>query len=172
MESTEEQLKIPEGWRALGPDELLKEGDKWRTRDSSDVDIDRWVSEFGHTVTPAEYPGLIYIRETSPAKADSITLHEMLEASMASPSDEEILIERGKIYGDPQLSHANIGKVWSGILGNHMDREIPPIPPEIVAQMMVGLKMVRSARVFHADNYVDARNYLGFSEAWQQAGDN
>lgn len=81
---------------------------------------------------------------------------------------DELIAERGKVYGDPRLSHINIGLSWTGLIQQHYGIELPhPLPPELVAQMMVTFKMQRAARVFHADNYADAEVYMGFAEAFQ-----
>jgi hypothetical protein len=82
---------------------------------------------------------------------------------------QEVIDERGKIYGDPKLSHTNIGLSWTGLIQQHFGIKLDhPIPPELVAQMMVTFKMQRSARVFHADNYLDARAYIQFAEDFQK----
>jgi len=43
-----------------------------------------------------------------------------------------------------------------------------PLPDWLVELMMVQFKCQRSARVYHGDNYVDARAYLQFAEQDQQ----
>jgi hypothetical protein len=81
----------------------------------------------------------------------------------------ETIAERGKIYGDPHQSHTNIGLSWTALIQQHYDIKLAtPIPASLVAQMMVAFKMQRSARVFHADNYLDARAYTQFAEDFQQ----
>lgn len=79
------------------------------------------------------------------------------------------IAERGKVYGDPYLSHVNIGLSWTALLQQHYGIELAhPIPAELVAQMMVVFKMNRAARVFHADNYLDAHAYVRFADDFQQ----
>ena len=81
----------------------------------------------------------------------------------------ETIAERGKVYGDPELSHTNIGLSWTGFLQQHYGIELDhPLPSFLVAQMMVVFKMQRAARVYHADNYVDAKAYAKFAEEAQQ----
>lgn len=76
--------------------------------------------------------------------------------------------ERGKIYSEPHLSHENIGLGWTGLIQQHYSIRLDhPIPDFLVELMMVVLKANRSARVYHADNYVDAKAYLGFAEHGQ-----
>lgn len=76
--------------------------------------------------------------------------------------------ERGKVYGEPRLAHVNIGLAWTGLLQQHYGIELPhPVPAHLVAQMMLALKNQRSARVFKADNYVDAGAFLKFAEQFQ-----
>jgi hypothetical protein len=81
----------------------------------------------------------------------------------------ETIAERGKVYGDPQLSHENIGLSWTGLIQQHYGITLAqPLPAHLVAQMMVVFKMQRAARVYHADNYVDAKAYLRFAEEGQK----
>lgn len=80
---------------------------------------------------------------------------------------EAIAAERGKVYGDPKRSHANIGLEWTGILQQYFDIELPhAIPPHVVAEMMVALKVNRSLRVHHEDNYDDRAVYTSFAKGW------
>ena len=77
--------------------------------------------------------------------------------------------ERGKIYGDPALSHQNIGLCWTAAIQQHYQIKLDhPLPDWLVELMMVQFKVQRSCRVFHADNFVDAKAYLKFAEADQQ----
>jgi hypothetical protein len=81
----------------------------------------------------------------------------------------DTIAERGKVYGDPHLSHKNIGLSWTGLIQQHYGIELDhPLPASLVAQMMVCFKMQRATRVFHADNYVDAHAYARFAEESQQ----
>ena len=81
----------------------------------------------------------------------------------------DTIAERGKVYGDPKESHANIGLSWTALLQQHFGIQLDhPIPASLVAQMMVVFKMQRSARVFHEDNYVDAHAYVRFAEEMQR----
>lgn len=83
---------------------------------------------------------------------------------------ESIKQERQKIYGDPQLSHHNIGLCWTGMIQQHYGIRLEhPIPDWLVELMMVQFKAQRSARVFHKDNFDDAHAYLDFAEADQKA---
>ena len=80
-----------------------------------------------------------------------------------------VVEERGKVYGDPYQSHKNIGLSWTAMIQQHYGIDLDhPIPPALVAQMMVVFKMQRSAVVFKADNYLDAAAYAGFAEDFQQ----
>lgn len=80
----------------------------------------------------------------------------------------ETIIERGKVYGDPLESHRNIGLAWTALLQQHYGFTFEhPIPPEMVALMMVTFKAQRSARVFKADNFIDLHAYARFAEEFQ-----
>jgi hypothetical protein len=82
---------------------------------------------------------------------------------------DEVVNERGKVYGDPYQSHKNIGLSWTALIQQHYGIDLDhPIPPALVAQLMVVFKMNRSAVVFKADNYIDAAAYAGFAEDFQQ----
>lgn len=77
--------------------------------------------------------------------------------------------ERGKVYGDPSLSHENIGLAWTGLIQQHYQIRLPhALPDWLVELMMVQFKANRSARVFHEDNFVDLRAYSGFAEEDQK----
>jgi hypothetical protein len=81
---------------------------------------------------------------------------------------DSIKAERGRVYGEPQLSHENIGLSWTGLIQQHFGIHLDhPLPAWLVAQMMVAFKMQRAARVYHKDNYDDAKNYLDFAEKGQ-----
>ena len=79
------------------------------------------------------------------------------------------IAERSKIYGEPHLSHANIGLSWTGLIQQHYGILLAhPLPSWLVEQMMAAFKIHRSARVFHGDNYVDAAAYLRFAAHGQE----
>ena len=79
------------------------------------------------------------------------------------------IAERAKIYGDATLSHENIGEAWTALIQQHYQIRLDhPIPSGLVQLMMVAFKLQRSALVFHADNYIDAKAYLQFAEKDQQ----
>ena len=72
--------------------------------------------------------------------------------------------ERGKIYGDPAMSHTNIGLSWTGLLQQHYGQELShPIPGWLVELMMCAFKIHRSSRVYHEDNYTDLAAYARFA---------
>lgn len=78
---------------------------------------------------------------------------------------QQTITERGKIYGEPHLSHENIGLEWTGLLQQFYGMRLPgPIPAHVVELMMSAFKIHRSVRVYHPDNYIDLRAYAGFAE--------
>lgn len=82
---------------------------------------------------------------------------------------EQTIAERGKVYGCPTLSHENIGLAWTAKIQQHYGIRLDhPIPSWLVELMMVDFKTQRASRVFHADNFIDARAYLQFAEKDQQ----
>ena len=81
----------------------------------------------------------------------------------------DIIEERGKVYGDSRLSHENIGLSWTALIQQHYGMTLAhPLPDWLVELMMVAFKLNRSARTFHAGNYLDARAYLQFAETDQK----
>ena len=78
--------------------------------------------------------------------------------------------ERQKVYGDPRENHAGIAQSWAGILQPWHEeiRRGEPVPPHVVALLMVQVKANRMRRVYHGDNYTDLRAYLDFAEEWQR----
>lgn len=92
---------------------------------------------------------------------------------MRSKNDNDLKrleAERGKVYGDPKLSHTNIGLSWTALIQQHYGVTLDhPIPPELVALMMTTFKCQRSARVFKQDNYDDVHVYASFAERFQKA---
>ena len=59
---------------------------------------------------------------------------------MKDIATEALLEERGKDWGAPVITHAQIAKVWSGLLHRKL---IADLEPHEVASMMSGLKLVR-----------------------------
>ena len=77
--------------------------------------------------------------------------------------------ERGKVYGEPHLSHENIGLSWTGLIQQHYGIRLDhPLPSWLVEMMLASFKIHRASRVFHADNFLDCRAYLAFAEHGQQ----
>lgn len=81
---------------------------------------------------------------------------------------EQVRKQRNAIYGDFYPGHKNLGRVWASILSNHLGKDVPDLPAEVVCAMMVGLKLNRismpgkSRR--HHDNYVDGIVYFQLTE--------
>ena len=82
---------------------------------------------------------------------------------------DETIKERGRVYGDPSHSHENIGLAWTGLIQQSYGIKLPyPLPDWLVELMMVSFKVQRSARVYHADNYIDLAAYAKFAEEDQK----
>lgn len=105
-----------------------------------------------------------------PATVESLTpFSRAIYDSLKTEDEKRIFLERHPVYGDPMDSHANIGLVWTAILQQHYGIKLPEaIPPHIVALMMAGMKVQRSTRAFHKDNYDDLSVYAKFAEQFQQ----
>jgi hypothetical protein len=81
----------------------------------------------------------------------------------------ETIQQRGSVYGEPHLSHENIGLCWTAAIQQHYGIRLPhTLPSHVVELMMCQFKLQRSMRVFHEDNYVDLRAYAGFAEHAQR----
>jgi hypothetical protein len=81
----------------------------------------------------------------------------------------ETIQQRGSVYGEPHLSHDNIGLCWTAAIQQHYGIRLPhTLPSHVVELMMCQFKLQRSMRVFHEDNYVDLRAYAGFAEHAQR----
>ena len=69
--------------------------------------------------------------------------------------------DREHDYGDPLENHQRIAKMWSAITGHEYT-------PEMVALMMIGLKLARlSRRTNHFDSWVDVAGYAALG--WEMA---
>jgi hypothetical protein len=68
-------------------------------------------------------------------------------------------------YGDFHKNMADIGLVWSGILGFTVE-------PKKVALCMAGLKLVREANKHKRDNGVDAIGYAGIAHEIGERAEN
>lgn len=85
-----------------------------------------------------------------------------------TPHLAQIEAERGTIYGDPELSHENIGLCWTALLQQHYGIRLDhPVPAFLVALMMAQMKAQRSARQFKDDNYDDLQIYADFAKRFQ-----
>lgn len=76
---------------------------------------------------------------------------EMLEANYLVNGD------RQADYGSPAASYDQIAKIWSGLLGSKLHRDITA---REAALMMVALKLQRETQRPKRDNIVDAHGYL------------
>lgn len=97
-----------------------------------------------------------------------MTDDERLSAAESNDIVTRTIAERGKVYGEPHLSHLNIGLAWTGAIQQFYGIELPhPLPASVVELMMVQFKAHRAVRVYHADNYVDLKAYAKFAEESQ-----
>ena len=61
--------------------------------------------------------------------------------------------ERQVAYGDPVLCQRKIGRMWGAMLGTE------DIEAEMVALMMVAVKLVRETNTHKRDNLIDIAGY-------------
>ena len=92
---------------------------------------------------------------------------------VASVADQETIDQlrkdRGRVYGPPKENHIGIAQIWASLLQPHWKRirRTIPVPPHVVAQLMMGLKLNRMRLTHHKDNYDDLAVYARFAEEWQ-----
>lgn len=79
-------------------------------------------------------------------------------------AERAIFDERYEVYGDPVVSHANIGRAWAATLSQYYGVQLSDIPPDVVALLLVQFKALRSTKAFHQDNYDDLRTYATIAE--------
>lgn len=84
--------------------------------------------------------------------------------------EAQIMVERGKVYGDPVENHEFIAKQITGLLSPWVHRIAAnlPLPPHVIALILCALKMSRQRRVFHEDNYDDMSVYQRFARTWHR----
>lgn len=77
--------------------------------------------------------------------------------------------ERGKVYGDIKTNFEGIMMQWAPLLQPWADKiaMMEPLPPHVFAQLMTAVKLNRSRLTHHADNYLDAQNYMRFADDLQ-----
>lgn len=78
-----------------------------------------------------------------------------------------LIAERGKQYGPNPFNQETVALTWQALLEAHYQKKLPgPIPPHIVALMMLTMKACRAATPFpyHQDNYDDMHGYAKIGE--------
>lgn len=94
-------------------------------------------------------------------------VEETNDSARHLPSDEDVIKERAKQYGDASHTQRVSGAVATAILEAHYGIDLPhPIPGEVVCLISAAWKLIRAAvpLKFVKDNYVDARNYVTLAE--------
>ncbi len=83
---------------------------------------------------------------------------------------EKIRAERDNLYGPHTDAHRRCGMIWTALLEQHYQINLPhPIPGSVVELMMAGNKMNRIAVApDHADSYDDCEIFLELSKEARQ----
>jgi hypothetical protein len=81
--------------------------------------------------------------------------------SVLEEADRLINGDRQEGYGKPLDDFGATGRIFAAILTGFLGTEVPDIPAEYVALMMVGVKLSRESRHHKRDNVVDGAGYLG-----------
>jgi hypothetical protein len=84
-----------------------------------------------------------------------------LSESVLHEADRLINGERQASYSHPLDDFTATGRMFAAILTGFLGFEVPDIPAEYVALMMVGVKLSRESRHFKRDNRVDGPGYWG-----------
>jgi len=93
------------------------------------------------------------------------------DAGSRKSRQDQLIKDRGEVYGDPRESHCAIAMAWAPLLKPHEQRiaNMRPLPEHTIAQMMAAFKLCCRSRLrFKQDNYDDMRAYIGFAEEWQE----
>lgn len=80
---------------------------------------------------------------------------------------KQVREERQPIHGDFRDNLRQTGRTWAALLSNHLQFNVPDLPPHVVAAMMVSFKLERAVRPFQKEDnedWCDARNYLDVGE--------
>lgn len=75
--------------------------------------------------------------------------------------------QRETQYGDSHHNQYCLSKTWTAILESHFQQRLDhDIPPHVVADMLVALKLLRSSMPtgYRADDYADAHVYLTIAD--------
>lgn len=94
-----------------------------------------------------QHRGRIYRRE------DTNNNEQAMKETILQEADRLVDGERQWAYDHPYDNCVRIGRMWGVIL------DTDPIPPEKVALMMCGLKLVREMHRHKRDNLVDLAGY-------------
>jgi hypothetical protein len=105
----------------------------------------------------------------NPATVDSLSpFSRRTYDNLPTEEAKRVFLERHPVYGDPLDSHTNIGLSWTALIQQHYGFTLDhPLPAELVALMMSAMKIQRSSRVFHEDNYTDLSVYADFARQFQ-----
>lgn len=95
------------------------------------------------------------------AEASCKIMEKIAESQTPGQGRSANIAERRKeVYGDYREMHQAMAEAWGAFLGIKMNSWQ-------AAGLMVLFKILRARKVYHQDNYDDARNYLWFMEKMQ-----
>ena len=135
---------------------------RYLTPDAEDLATDKTMKD--------KFDPLISATEEAIERANAaIDRARQQDAETADPI-AQVIADRQPIYGDPKAGHTAIGLAWTAIINQAYGKEMLPGPlgPTAVAQMMAVMKIIRAARSYHPDNYLDCMAYLRFAQDFQK----
>lgn len=115
--------------------------------------------------------------EERPLGPNEVRVSEVLPSltTVVMNDTEALLKQRGSIYGPNPFNQETVAKAWTAILEAWFQMKLPgEIPPHLVANMMMVLKILRASTPFqfHQDNFDDIRGYCKIAEKCAKETDN
>ena len=66
---------------------------------------------------------------------------------------------RSMEYGPPSIIYAPVGRIWAAQISGYFGMTVPDLPPDLVCQMLAGMKLGRYAVRKKRDSLVDLAGY-------------
>lgn len=84
----------------------------------------------------------------------------MTRTEILACASQYVSCDRNATHGEPEDNFAETASLWSAYLEGRWKQELPPFTSEMVAAMMVLMKLARTyASPSHADHWIDIAGY-------------